>query len=169
MHSTGSLDWMLERLKGTPEIADVFVPRRVCIRRRGAKVKRELEAVLPGYLFVRASHANLIKLKKTVNALKFSVWPNDDEGTRYIWVADGEMENFRKVCIAFEEKVEYFKPDEITLIPGQKIEVIGGELNGVKGWFQRVKGHRSRRLVVKLDNILSATVELLPDLVRPLP
>lgn len=171
MHASSDIDRIETRLRLHQGVEDVFVPRRYDLRKRAGKTKREKVPLLPGYVFVHASQLALVDYKRLDNALKFSVWTDvgtDAGQTHYLWVPTEEMDNFIRVCRHNEEQVEYFMPGEIDLRPGERIEVIGGDWTGVKGWFQRVEGKRSRRLVVRLDNILAAVVSISPDLVRRL-
>ena len=76
------------------------------------------------------------------------------------------MENFIAVVEKAEEHITYFKPDEITLNPGDKIKIQGGFYDGKEGIIMRVKGKRNKLLVVQIPGMLVAAVELSPEMIE---
>lgn len=64
------------------------------------------------------------------------------------------------------KSISYLTPDEVNIARGSRVRILGGPFDGVTGVFQRVKGHRNRRLVVTIPSIGSVTAEVSPDLVQ---
>lgn len=81
-------------------------------------------------------------------------------------VPDGQMEDFIK-AVESSEEAEVLSPDELPLRRGQWVRISGGSLDGVVGRFMRVKGARSKRLVVEIPRLLAAVVEVDPSSVHP--
>lgn len=54
--------------------------------------------------------------------------------------------------------LKYFNPDEIGrlgLRPDAKVRIVDGIFEGKEGYYQRIKGSRSKCFVVKIDNFLA--------------
>ena len=78
------------------------------------------------------------------------------------------MTNFIKVASHLEEKLTYFKPEEIDIKKGTRVKIHGGIFDGVEGIFMRTEGVRDRRLVVLLDGVMAVSAKVHPDLVEVL-
>lgn len=60
----------------------------------------------------------------------------------------------------------YFSPDEVDLSKGTRVRLIGGAMDGRECTLLKVKGARSRRLIVEIPGTLIAAVEVHPDLIE---
>ena len=82
-------------------------------------------------------------------------------------VPDAEMENFIRISSHSEEKLRYYRPDEVDLKKGQRIRIIGGVFDGAEGVLMKVKGIRDKRLVVSLPNLLTvAATHIEPEFIQ---
>lgn len=146
---------------------EYFIPKRYEMRTyHGVKSKR-LVPVIPSLVFVHASHDHITEFKKHSNFLQFITWEKST-GREYITVPDRQMDNFILVASKYEEDTIYYTPEEIDIRKGVRVRIHGGKFDNAEGVFMRVKGKRSRRLVVQLDDIMAASVEVHPDLVEVL-
>ena len=80
-------------------------------------------------------------------------------------VRDEDMQNFIRAIEAYEKPL-YFKPSELNLERGTHVRVIGGVLNGMTGVYLKVKGARSKRLVVIIPDTLAVAVDVQADLIE---
>lgn len=79
------------------------------------------------------------------------------------------MAQFMAVASAGNDKLIYLKPEEINLAKGTKVRIIGGAFNNVEGIFVKVKGTRSRRVVLLVEGVTAvALTEVSPDLLEVL-
>ena len=62
----------------------------------------------------------------------------------------------------------YYAPEELSLAKGTRVRIIGGPFDGAEGVLVKMKGHRSRRFVVSIPDIIYATTEVTPDLIEVL-
>ena len=77
------------------------------------------------------------------------------------------MQQFIRVVENYEEEVNYFSPEEINISKGTRVRIIGGSFDGVEGVFMKVKGKRSKRVVVMLDKLLAVVMaEVESDLIE---
>ncbi len=147
---------------GAPEF---YIPKKVVVRTAGGRKRKELVPAIPSYIFVNASHAEIMEFKRGYDHLKFVTWDRT-EGTRYLTVDDKQMRDFITVSSTNMETLLYMAPEEVNLAKGTRVRIHGGVFDGVCGTFLKVKGARSRRLVIMLDNIQAIAAEISPDLVE---
>ncbi|MDR0981636.1 MAG: UpxY family transcription antiterminator [Culturomica sp.] len=154
-----------EKLSGEDGL-EYFMPKHYAVRvYHGVKSKR-LVPVIPNLVFVHASRKQITEFKKFHNFIRF-VMLKKSVGLEYLTVPDEQMDNFIKVASQHEEEtMVYYKPEEIDIQRGTRVRIHGGKFDGVLGVFVKVKGKRSRRLVVMLEGIMAVTAEVDPDLIE---
>ena len=152
-----------EKLSGAG--IEYYIPKAWVVRvYHGRKTKR-LVPVIPGIIFVRASHRTIVDFKIANNYLQFVIW-NRRDGQEYLIVPDRQMEDFIKISSDPNADALYLAPEEVNIKKGAKVRIIGGDLDGVCGVFMKVKGKRNRRLVVLLDGVTAVAAEIQPDLIE---
>ncbi len=145
-----------------------FIPKTYAVRVYHGVRSRRLVPVIPSLVFVRASRKQIIKFKKDNNFIQYVMQKTGDE-TKYMVVPDDQMDNFIKIASHPEEKLVYFKPEEINLRKGTRVRILGGAFDGVEGLFVRTEGARDRRVVVTLEGLLAVAAKVHPDLIEVLP
>lgn len=145
---------------------ETFVPKRKKIVKRRGKTYYELLPAVNNLIFVHSSLSIIRKAKNEIENLQYLT--NKVEGkSLHIIVRDDEMQRFIRVVENFEDEVTYFTPDEINIEKGTKVRIIGGNFNGVEGVFVKVKGKRSKRVVIMLDKLCAvAMAEVDSDLIE---
>ncbi|MBQ3698488.1 MAG: UpxY family transcription antiterminator [Prevotella sp.] len=83
-----------------------------------------------------------------------------------IMVPDKAMEDFIRVTERHEAEVTYFTPDEVVLSKGDRIRIHGGAFDGVEGVLLKVKGRRSKQLVVTIPDLAVAAVSITPEVIE---
>ncbi|MDR0893873.1 MAG: UpxY family transcription antiterminator [Prevotellaceae bacterium] len=142
-----------------------FIPKCYAVRvYHGVKSKRLVPAI-PNLVFVQASKREIIDFKKVYGFLQFVMWVKST-GMEHLVVPDEQMENFIKIASRHEETTIYHKPGDIDIQKGTRICIHGGQFDGVKGVFMRVRGKRSRRVVIMLEGVMAISVEVNPDLIE---
>ena len=81
-------------------------------------------------------------------------------------VPDRQMNDFIKVSSQYEAGTTYLRPDEVNLEEGTRVRILGGPMDGVEGIFVKIQGKRNRRVVVYLEGVSAAAVEVSPDLIE---
>ena len=84
-----------------------------------------------------------------------------------IIVPERQMEMFIK-AVEDSKNPLYFTPDELNVEKGTRIRLIGGDMDGYEGILMRVKGSRTKRLLVEIAQTLISAVEVSPDLIEVL-
>ena len=60
----------------------------------------------------------------------------------------------------------YLEPSMINFAKGTRVRIIGGAFDGVEGCFVKIKGVRSRRVVVEVEGLAVATAEIEPQYIE---
>lgn len=148
-----------------------YVPMRYRIEMvRGHKVRRLVPAI-SDLVFVKGEMDEIntcrLKLRETTYWLTRPVV--GQEQREKIVVPDKAMEDFIRVTEQNEAEVTYFNPDEVVLSKGDRIRIHGGAFDGVEGVLLKVKGRRSRQLVVSIPDLAVAAVTIIPEVIELLP
>jgi transcription antitermination factor NusG len=141
-----------------------FIPMHYTVTTKNGRKARELVPVVSNLIFV---HASLEAIKKAKSKNKYLQYIVDSRSREKIIIPDQQMKHFIAVASNYNEKTIYLKPEEINLKKGTLIRIIGGVFDGVEGVFIKVKGARSRRVVVLIQGVIAvATAEIEPDLIE---
>ena len=154
-----------ERALSGDDGLEFYIAKHYIIQQFHGQKKQRLVPVIPNIIFVHASQVEIVRFKEKYNFIKFSTWHTND-GIVYLTVGDKEMNNFIRISNSNENSIRYFKPEEIDLKKGDRVRIHGGQFDGVEGTFIRVKGKRSRQIVVEIPNILALSVEVQPDFIE---
>lgn len=68
------------------------------------------------------------------------------------------MRNFIVVSGTYDDQLLYFCPEEVNLVKGTKVHVIGGELDKQEGVFVKIKGARDKRVVIAIQDVIAVAV-----------
>lgn len=151
-----------------------FIPwRRVDTLVRGRRVERE-EPAVRNLVFVRATRRHLLALKadgriNTLLQFKTRRLIEAPGRTEPITVPDKMMADFIRVYTATRPDVlTLLTPDDVSrLRPEAHVRIVGGPFDGCEGWYQRVRGSRERRFVVRLDMFMGCASPLIDcDIVK---
>ena len=130
----------------------------------GHKQRREVPAVT-NLVFAYTTREHLQEVKRGIPFIQYKV--NTENGKNVpITVPERQMNPFMAICQSRNEEITYLSPDEINISKGTRVKIIGGELNEVEGIFVKIRGKRSRRLVVIVPGVTAVTAEINPDFIQ---
>lgn len=144
---------------------EYYIVKHYVVRTFHGKKKRLLVPYLANLVFVHACRRQIIAFKERYNFLKF-VMCRKSTGLEYLIVPDRQMEDFIRVTSDYEQHVKFYRPEEINLPKGTRVRVLGGLFDGVEGVFMKVRGKRSRQVVVVVPDVMAVSVEVHPDLIE---
>ena len=140
-----------------------FIPKEQVLRVRHGKKVSCMVPVIPSLVFVRATRKQAVEFKKNIyNDLQFVIW-RCDEGDHYLTVPDKQMEDFMQVCLQTQQKVTFYRPEEINLKKSMRVRVHGGVLDSVEGVFLKVAGKRRKQVLVIIPDMLAVSAEVEPE------
>lgn len=156
-----------EKLSGEGGL-EHFIPKHYVKRKYQGRLKRVLVPVIPNLVFVHARYDEIEEFKRKCPFLHYATrWL--DGGNRIMKVPDAQMDSFIKVASQYEKDLIYYSPDELDLKKGMRVRVHGGTFDGVEGTLLKVKGKRSKRVVICIKDVVALSVaEFEPELLEVL-
>lgn len=146
-----------------------FIPMRYdVVAKKGGKKSRELVPAIHNLLFVRTTRSIIQEMKREILFLQYLTQAERGKNIPII-VPERQMQQFIAVSETNNEQLIYLKPEEINLKRGTPVRIHGGAFDGVEGIFVKVKGIRSRRVVVLIKGVTAVvTAEIQSDLIEVL-
>lgn len=135
------------------------------ITNKSGKKERKLVPIISNLLFARTTRSYLQDIKTGIHYLQYRTRIENGRNVPIV-VPDYQMDQFIKVCETHNDKLLYLAPDEIDLAKGTLVRVVGGPFDGIEGVFVKVKGVRSRRVVVQIEGVAVATAEIEPQYIE---
>lgn len=147
--------------KQLPELGfNVFTPMKLKISDKGYKRTREYVPFIQDLLFVEAVKEDLDAVVGKIDTLQYRF----EKGKAYctpMVVSAREMNSFI-AAVRLTDAPVYYNIDEITpQMIGSRIRMVcDGPLNTFEGFLMKIKGSRKKRILVKLEGLLAAAVEV---------
>lgn len=162
---------LAETLLGSEFGLHHFIPKHYEMRTYHGRKRRELVPVIPSIVFVRACRAEIQEFRMRFGRLPLQYVMKKgrhvSDRSAFLVVPDKQMDDFIKIASQYESEITYFHPNEIALDKGCRVRIHGGQFDGVEGILVKVKGKRSRRVVVMLEHVAAvAAAEIVPDLIE---
>lgn len=144
---------------------EIFTPMTWKIRRRGSKTERVKAPVIHDLLFVKSTRQQLDPVVEEISTLQYRFVRGGRQGES-MTVPEAEMERFI-TAVASDSNPKFYLPGEITAaMVGKRVRILSGPLSGFEGNLIKIRGLRSKRLIVELPGMLSSTVEVTGDMVE---
>lgn len=141
-----------------------FTPMRWVIRERQGKRSREYAPVVQDLLFAYETRETLDPIVEKEASLQYRYVRGAGRATP-MTVSSAEMERFIN-AVNSDPSPKYFTADEVgPAMIGHEIVVTGGPLDGYQGRLLKVKGSKKKRLIVKLEGLMIAAVEVNPEFI----
>ena len=120
-----------------------YVPLISTIKKYRSKVKEYKIPLINCYVFVSITKAEYAKVLETIYVLKFI-----KQGRDLISIPEWEISILKRVAGEIDVQLV---DQNLELFPGQKVEVISGQLTGIKGIL--IQSKNKEEFVVELSNI----------------
>lgn len=144
-----------------------FIAKMYSVRTYHGKKTRVLVPAIPNIIFVHATRRQIREFKEYFYGLQYNFKRHVDGREYPLVVTDRDMEAFITVARQMEEDIVYHNPDEVHLEKGVRVRVHGGLFDGLEGTLLKVKGKRSKRVVVKIEGLVAiSAAEISPDLIE---
>ena len=146
---------------------ECFVPmREALVERRNGTKSRQMVPAVHNLIFVHTTKEDIKALKQGTNFLQYRTRPEGGKNVPII-VPDSQMQQFITITRAQNENITYFRPEEVDIKKGTKVRVHGGVFDGTEGHFVKLRGKRSRRVVLLIEGITAvALTEISTDFIE---
>ena len=146
-----------------------FVPmKEALVERRGGVKRRQMIPAIHNLIFVHTTKETIKDLKQGVNFLQYCTRPQNGKNVP-ITVPEQQMQQFIAITNSKNENLTYLRPEEVDIKKGTKVRVHGGVFDGTEGYFVKLQGKRSRRVVMLIEGITAvALTEISTDFIEVL-
>lgn len=124
---------------------------------KGQRKVRKLVPVISNLIFVETTFEQLYELKLS-NRYLWYLTRRGEGGDEPIVVEPEEMERFREFVEGRYDELRYLDIESFDLKKGERVRIIDGAFAGREGTFVKVKGRRSRQIVVAIDGLLAVEI-----------
>lgn len=137
---------------------EVFTPMREQLSRKRETLQRTMQPVLRDLLFAHTTRSALDGIIHNTPTLQYRFLKGHRQ--KPMTVPEREMTDFI-TAVACSHTTHFLMPDEINpAMYGRRVRIIGGTLDGQEGILKTVRGSRRRHLLVQLEGILAADIEI---------
>lgn len=133
------------------------------VEKRGQKSLVEAP-VVSNLIFVHSTPEELQPFVEADSRFQYLYVKGGRQNERMV-VEEVAMQHFIRV-VRSAQKPMFFSPSALDVSKGARVRLLGGPLDGVEGRFMRVKGARSRCLVVIIPDTMAVAAEVTADLVE---
>lgn len=135
-----------------------FVPMRKEIRLLHGRRTQVMAPVIHNLIFVRAEKRVIQTFKAKVPYLQYMTTREGSKNVPIV-VPDWQMDNFISVSHSDDSNLMYFDSNEVNLAAGSAVCIHGGPFDGLRGTFVKVKGKRSKKVVIAVQNVLAVAID----------
>ena len=138
---------------------EVFTPMHTVLKVVKGRQQKVQEPFVRDLLFVHDTRATIDPIVEVTPTLQYRY----ERGKGYkvpMVVRDAEMNRFI-LAVTASKSTKYYTPGELSPnMIGRNVRISGGPLEGYAGKLLKINGSRTKRLLVQLEGILSAGVEV---------
>lgn len=162
----GALSAMRQRLGEAP--VEYFLP--TCIEQSssfGVPAMRRRK-LMGSYVFVRDTYSRIIEIKSAIPSLWLLPHPDrNQDDHRFMTMSDHDMEVFKAIARAYANELPCYPINMVDLEEGDKVEIVGGEFDGMRGTLQCSQGRNGGKVLMAVgDLFLVATPSISPQYIR---
>ncbi len=141
---------------------ETYIPMHSVIHTTHGHKCHKMEPAIHNLIFVHTTPSTIQQIKSRIEYLQYII---DRNGNKII-VPDGQMEQFIAVTSTTDNSVRFFPPEHIDIDKGTRVRIHGGTFDGCEGIFVKVKGIRTKRVVITIPEIAAVAIEISPDLIE---
>ena len=142
-----------------------YVPLQYEIKKVRDHQERKMTPAITGLIFAHTSICQFLSFAETSRTPVFLRKSSFTDHREYLTVEEEDMARFIAVTSAIHENITYFRPEEVTLHEGELVEIQLGS-KSYEAEILRIKGKRSKQLVVRIPDVTTVSVTLTADLMK---
>jgi transcription antitermination factor NusG len=144
---------------------EIYTPMDQKPMRKNGDILYEERPFLPDLLFVHTTRAILDPIIDLIPTLQYR-FGRGNSRLHPMTVRPEEMQQFMRVIHSHENFV-YYTPDQVPeTLYGHHIRILGGPLDGLQGRLLSKRGSKKRKLIIELQDLLCAAVEVSPQYIH---
>lgn len=158
----------LARTRRGDEPVDYFMPTCVEMSTLFGRARMRRRKLLGNYIFVRDTFRNILEAKQVVESMWLLPHPDHKEGeNEYMTIGDHEMEQLKAVARVYANELPCYPIGMVDLEEGDKVEIVGGDFDGVSGTLQCSQGRNGGKVLMDVGGLfIIATPDIHPQYIR---
>lgn len=156
------------RLRNGEEAVEYFMPTCVVASSLFGESTMTRKKLVGNYIFVHDSYNAILDMKRSMDSLWLLPHPDSNQdGKRYMTISDHDMAVFKAIAVAYANELPCYPIGMVDLEEGDKVEIVGGEFDGVCGTLQCRQGHNGGKVLMAVGNLfLVSTPDIRPQYIR---
>ncbi len=144
---------------------EVFTPMRwEVVHHHGGTHTRRRIPILPDLLFINTTREIFDPHLSRIPSLQYR-YVRGSQATPMV-VREADMRLFIS-AVSSSADPRYYMPEEVSAdMCGRRIRIVGGPLDGYEGNLLKVRGAKTKRLLVNLAGLITAAVEVEPEYIQ---
>lgn len=143
-----------------------FTPMHIVIKKKNDINVRIKEPIIKNLLFAYTNKERLDAITSRHQTLQYRFMRGHSINEPMV-VSKREMDRFIYAIESSYSDPIYYTPEEITPEKyGKEVRIIGGNLNGYTGYLLKMRGSKTKRLLVELKSLFVAGVEVEAEYVQ---
>ena len=156
------------RVRCGEEPVEYFMPTCIKMSTLFGKERMSRRKLIGNYIFVRDTYKNILEAKQSMESLWLLPHPDHNEGKRaYMTISDHDMSLFKAIARAHYNELPCIPIGAVDLDEGDKVEIVGGEFDGMCGTLQCSQGRMGGKVLMTIGNLfIAVTPDIRPQFIR---
>ena len=156
------------RVRRGEEPVEYFIPTCIRMSTLFGKARMSRRKLIGNYIFVRDTYKNILEAKQSMETLWLLPHPDPNEGKRaYMTISDHDMALFKAIARAYSNELPCIPIGAVDLDEGDKVEIVGGEFDGMCGTLQCSQGRMGGKVLMTIGNLfIAVTPDIRPQFIR---
>lgn len=124
--------------------------------------------LMGSYVFVHDSYSHILEIKSIIPSLWLLPHPDRKQDEhRFMTISDHDMDIFKAIARAYANELPCYPIDMVDLEEGDKVEIVGGDFDGMCGTLQCSQGRNGGKVLMAIGNLfLVASPSISPQYIR---
>lgn len=156
------------RVRRGAHAVEYFLPTCIIQTSLFGKPSARRKKMVENYVFVRDTHVGVLEIRESIKSLWILPHPDKSQVThRYMTIGDKEMDLFKAIAKAYDNELPCYPMDAVDLEDGDKVEIVGGEFDGMTGTLRCSQGRDGGKVLMPIGNLfVVATPAIRPQYIR---
>lgn len=156
------------RVRRGEEPVEYFIPTCIRMSTLFGQARMSRRKLIGNYIFVRDTYKNILEAKQVMESLWLLPHPDHNEGKRaYMTISDHDMALFKAIARAYSNELPCIPIGAVDLDEGDKVEIVGGEFDGMCGTLQCSQGRNGGKVLMTIGNLfIAVTPDIRPQFIR---
>ncbi|MCF0190480.1 MAG: UpxY family transcription antiterminator [Marinilabiliaceae bacterium] len=146
---------------------EYFQAQRQVVKVVKGQKKKVTEYFMKDFFFIHSTKESLVEFQRFApSRINFYFNICEHKHNDCVVIPDKQMEDFIRVAQSYDANPTVITLEEANLRKGDRIRIVGGNLDGVEGRFVQLTRGQKRKLIVVLDGIMAITAQVDAEMVE---